>query len=82
MDKVNDELLMLISGNKTQPARNFKVVRQSTVPLTFNSSPGEVASWLNAKGFSKPWVKCSYRELLKSLNNIWFIIYWERNPKW
>lgn len=57
MDKVNDELLMLISGNKTQPARNFKVVRQSTVPLTFNSGPGEVASWLNAKGFSKPTVE-------------------------
>lgn len=57
MDKVNDELLMLITGNKTsQPTRNFKVVRQSAVPLTFDSNPAEVTTWLNAKGFSKPWV--------------------------
>ncbi|KAL0155382.1 hypothetical protein M9458_049645, partial [Cirrhinus mrigala] len=55
MDKVNDELLMLISGNKVpQPQRNFKVVRQAAVPLTFDSSPAEVTTWLNAKGFSKP----------------------------
>uniref|UniRef100_A0A672RYV7 Epidermal growth factor receptor kinase substrate 8-like protein 2 n=1 Tax=Sinocyclocheilus grahami TaxID=75366 RepID=A0A672RYV7_SINGR len=58
MDKVNDELLMLITGNKIQqPARNFKVVRQSAVPLTFNSNPAEVTNWLNAKGFSKPTVE-------------------------
>uniref|UniRef100_A0A8C1XP80 Epidermal growth factor receptor kinase substrate 8-like protein 2 n=1 Tax=Cyprinus carpio TaxID=7962 RepID=A0A8C1XP80_CYPCA len=58
MDKVNDELLMLITGNKVQqPARNFKVVRQSAVPLTFNSNPAEVTNWLNAKGFSKPTVE-------------------------
>ncbi|XP_073687822.1 epidermal growth factor receptor kinase substrate 8-like protein 2 isoform X2 [Garra rufa] len=57
MDKVNDELLMLISGNKThQPQRNFKVVRQSAVPLNFDSSPAEVTIWLSAKGFSKPTV--------------------------
>ncbi|CAM4733900.1 unnamed protein product [Leuciscus chuanchicus] len=58
MDKVNDELLMLITGNKThQPTRNFKVVRQSAVPLAFDSSPAEVSTWLNAKGFSKPTVE-------------------------
>uniref|UniRef100_A0A671SB25 Epidermal growth factor receptor kinase substrate 8-like protein 2 n=1 Tax=Sinocyclocheilus anshuiensis TaxID=1608454 RepID=A0A671SB25_9TELE len=58
MDKVNDELLMLITGNKIQqPARNFKVVRQSAVPLTFDSNPAEVTNWLNAKGFSKPTVE-------------------------
>uniref|UniRef100_A0A673MWJ1 Epidermal growth factor receptor kinase substrate 8-like protein 2 n=1 Tax=Sinocyclocheilus rhinocerous TaxID=307959 RepID=A0A673MWJ1_9TELE len=58
MDKVNDELLMLISGNKIQqPTRNFKVVRQSTVPLAFDSSPAEVTTWLKAKGFSKPTVE-------------------------
>ncbi|TRY97042.1 hypothetical protein DNTS_001452 [Danionella cerebrum] len=57
MDKVNDELLMLISSNKIhQPSRNFKVVRQSAAPLTFDSSPAEVTTWLNAKGFSKPTV--------------------------
>ncbi|ROI37068.1 Epidermal growth factor receptor kinase substrate 8-like protein 2 [Anabarilius grahami] len=57
MDKVNDELLMLITGNKmNQPTRNFKVVRQSAVPLTFDSGPAEVTTWLNAKGFSKPTV--------------------------
>uniref|UniRef100_A0A673IGV8 Epidermal growth factor receptor kinase substrate 8-like protein 2 n=1 Tax=Sinocyclocheilus rhinocerous TaxID=307959 RepID=A0A673IGV8_9TELE len=58
MDKVNDELLMLITGNKIQqPARNFKVVRQSAVPLTFDSNLAEVTNWLNAKGFSKPTVE-------------------------
>uniref|UniRef100_A0A9J7XK22 Epidermal growth factor receptor kinase substrate 8-like protein 2 n=2 Tax=Cyprinus carpio TaxID=7962 RepID=A0A9J7XK22_CYPCA len=58
MEKVNDELLMLISGNKVQqPTRNFKVVRQSTVPLAFDSSPAEVTTWLKAKGFSKPTVE-------------------------
>ncbi|XP_050956329.1 epidermal growth factor receptor kinase substrate 8-like protein 2 isoform X1 [Labeo rohita] len=58
MDKVNDELLMLISGNKVpQPTRNFKVVRQAAVPLIFDSSPAEVTTWLNAKGFSKPTVE-------------------------
>uniref|UniRef100_A0A8C2AV28 Epidermal growth factor receptor kinase substrate 8-like protein 2 n=1 Tax=Cyprinus carpio TaxID=7962 RepID=A0A8C2AV28_CYPCA len=58
MEKVNDELLMLISGNKVQqPTRNFKVVRQSTVPLAFDSSPAEVTAWLKAKGFSKPTVE-------------------------
>nr|XP_002666818.2 epidermal growth factor receptor kinase substrate 8-like protein 2 isoform X1 [Danio rerio] len=58
MDKVNDELLMLITSNKIhQPTRNFKVVRQSAGPLTFESSPAEVTSWLNAKGFSKPTVE-------------------------
>ncbi|XP_051979244.1 epidermal growth factor receptor kinase substrate 8-like protein 2 isoform X2 [Xyrauchen texanus] len=59
MDKVNDELLMLLTSNKINPpTRNFKVERQSSsaVPLAFNSSPAQVTGWLNAKGFSKPTV--------------------------
>ncbi|XP_051975393.1 epidermal growth factor receptor kinase substrate 8-like protein 2 isoform X1 [Xyrauchen texanus] len=59
MDKVNDELLMLITSNKVNPAtRNFKVERQSSssIPLSFDSSPDQVTTWLNSKGFSKPTV--------------------------
>ncbi|KAG9280770.1 epidermal growth factor receptor kinase substrate 8-like protein 2 isoform X1 [Astyanax mexicanus] len=61
MDEVNDELLKRITASKSQPpARNFKVERHSTraIPLSFNSSPAEVATWLNGKGFSKPTVDC------------------------
>lgn len=60
MDKVNDELLMLLTSSKINPpARNFKVERSSSssMPLAFDSSPSQVTSWLNAKGFSKPTVE-------------------------
>ncbi|XP_061102838.1 epidermal growth factor receptor kinase substrate 8-like protein 2 isoform X2 [Conger conger] len=61
MDEVNDELLHMITTNKgLAPARNFRVERQSstTVPLSFDSAPQQVSTWLNAKGFSKPAVDC------------------------
>ncbi|PIK42407.1 putative epidermal growth factor receptor kinase substrate 8-like protein 2-like isoform X1, partial [Apostichopus japonicus] len=53
MDALNEELMRRVS--KTGPKRNYRVVRQSgpNVPLTFDSSPGEVTDWLNSKGFSK-----------------------------
>uniref|UniRef100_A0AAZ3RCZ8 SH3 domain-containing protein n=1 Tax=Oncorhynchus tshawytscha TaxID=74940 RepID=A0AAZ3RCZ8_ONCTS len=59
MDEVNDELLKRITTNKSNPpGRNFRVERpsdsSSSPPLTLDSSPPQVTTWLNAKGFSKP----------------------------
>ncbi|XP_019712713.1 epidermal growth factor receptor kinase substrate 8-like protein 2 isoform X3 [Hippocampus comes] len=61
MDEVNNELLMMITANKSQPpARKFRVERPAAtqVPLTYNSNPEQVKSWLTAKGFSKATVDC------------------------
>uniref|UniRef100_A0A4W6DXY7 Epidermal growth factor receptor kinase substrate 8-like protein 2 n=1 Tax=Lates calcarifer TaxID=8187 RepID=A0A4W6DXY7_LATCA len=61
MDDVRDELLMMITANKTQPpTRKFRVERSSgnDVPLTFDSNPEQVTAWLSAKAFSKPTVEC------------------------
>ncbi|TNN86995.1 Epidermal growth factor receptor kinase substrate 8-like protein 2 [Liparis tanakae] len=61
MDEVNNELLMMITANKSQlPARKFRVERSSSthVPLTFDSSQEQVTAWLSAKSFSKQTVKC------------------------
>ncbi|XP_040895062.1 epidermal growth factor receptor kinase substrate 8-like protein 2 isoform X2 [Toxotes jaculatrix] len=61
MDEVKNELLKTITANKSQlPARKFRVERSlgSQVPLTFDSNPEQVTTWLNSKGFSKPTVEC------------------------
>ncbi|KAM9854385.1 epidermal growth factor receptor kinase substrate 8-like protein 2 [Aulostomus maculatus] len=61
MDEVNNELLMMITANKSQPpTRKFRVERTSgsQVPLTFDSTPEQVKEWLSAKGFTKPTVEC------------------------
>ncbi|XP_028305041.1 epidermal growth factor receptor kinase substrate 8-like protein 2 isoform X2 [Gouania willdenowi] len=61
MDDVNNELLMMITANKSHPpARRFRVERatSSQVPLTYESTPEGVISWLTAKGFSKSTVEC------------------------
>lgn len=61
MDEVNNELLKIIAASKTQPpARKFRVERSSgsQVPLTFDSTPEQVTTWLNAKSFSKSTVEC------------------------
>ncbi|XP_068168264.1 epidermal growth factor receptor kinase substrate 8-like protein 2 [Antennarius striatus] len=61
MDEVTNELLMMITANKSQPpTRKFRVERPSgnIVPLVFESNPGQVTSWLTAKGFSKQTVDC------------------------
>ncbi|XP_062949785.1 epidermal growth factor receptor kinase substrate 8-like protein 2 [Cynocephalus volans] len=54
MDEVNDELLRKISHIKAQPQRQFRVGRSQHVhrPLTYESGPGEVRAWLEAKAFS------------------------------
>ncbi|XP_075404056.1 epidermal growth factor receptor kinase substrate 8-like protein 2 isoform X2 [Tenrec ecaudatus] len=55
MDEVNDELIKKITHIKAQPPRNFRVERSQPVhqPLTFESGPGEVRAWLEAKAFSR-----------------------------
>ncbi|XP_042352450.1 epidermal growth factor receptor kinase substrate 8-like protein 2 isoform X1 [Plectropomus leopardus] len=61
MDEVNNELLIKITANKSQPpTRKFRVERSSAshVPLAFDSSPEQVTAWLSSKGFSKPTVEC------------------------
>ncbi|XP_069564366.1 epidermal growth factor receptor kinase substrate 8-like protein 2 isoform X1 [Brachyistius frenatus] len=61
MDEVNSELLMMITANKSQPpTRKFRVERPSGshVPLTFDSKPEQVTTWLSAKGFAKQTVEC------------------------
>nr|XP_020474968.1 epidermal growth factor receptor kinase substrate 8-like protein 2 isoform X2 [Monopterus albus] len=61
MDEVNNELLMMITANKSQPpTRKFRVERSSSIqiPLTLDSNPEQVTAWLSGKGFSKPTVEC------------------------
>uniref|UniRef100_A0A3Q3FDC0 Epidermal growth factor receptor kinase substrate 8-like protein 2 n=1 Tax=Labrus bergylta TaxID=56723 RepID=A0A3Q3FDC0_9LABR len=60
MDEVNSELLMKITANKQPQARKFRVERPSgsQVPLTFDSTPEQVTTWLKMKDFSKPTVEC------------------------
>ncbi|KAM7414690.1 hypothetical protein PAMA_019483 [Pampus argenteus] len=61
MDQVQNELLMTITANKSQPAtRRFRVERTagSQMPLSYDSNPEQVSAWLIAKGFSKPAVDC------------------------
>ncbi|KAJ8402946.1 hypothetical protein AAFF_G00362600 [Aldrovandia affinis] len=61
MDEVNDELLKRITTSKNQaPARNFRVERSSSTntPLSFDSTPQQVTTWLKAKGFCKATTDC------------------------
>ncbi|XP_023146446.1 epidermal growth factor receptor kinase substrate 8-like protein 2 isoform X2 [Amphiprion ocellaris] len=61
MDEVNNELLKVITASKSQPpTRNFRRERPSgiQVPLTSNSTPEDVTTWLNSKNFTKPTVEC------------------------
>ncbi|KAG9352605.1 hypothetical protein JZ751_021019, partial [Albula glossodonta] len=60
MDEVNDELLKRITTKTQPPARNFRVERpaSSSIPLSFDSNPQQVTTWLNALGFTKPTVEC------------------------
>ncbi|XP_008304694.1 epidermal growth factor receptor kinase substrate 8-like protein 2 isoform X2 [Stegastes partitus] len=60
MDEVNNELLKKITASKNQPTRKIHIERSTTsqVPLSFESTPAEVVTWLNSKGFSRPTVEC------------------------
>ncbi|XP_072291300.1 epidermal growth factor receptor kinase substrate 8-like protein 2 [Eucyclogobius newberryi] len=58
MDDLTSELLMKITANKPQPAKKFHVPQKPHVPLAFDSSPEQVITWLNSKGFSKNTVEC------------------------
>ncbi|XP_058502251.1 epidermal growth factor receptor kinase substrate 8-like protein 2 isoform X2 [Solea solea] len=61
MDEVNTELLTKITASKSQPPpRKFRVEKPSGthVPLTFDSKPEQVITWLSSNGFSKPTVDC------------------------
>ncbi|XP_069327961.1 epidermal growth factor receptor kinase substrate 8-like protein 2 isoform X1 [Eulemur rufifrons] len=54
MDEVNDELVKKISHIKAQPPRHLRVERAPPArpPLSYESGPGEVRAWLDAKAFS------------------------------
>ncbi|XP_045414469.1 epidermal growth factor receptor kinase substrate 8-like protein 2 isoform X3 [Lemur catta] len=54
MDEVNDELVKRISHIKAQPPRHLRVERAPPArpPLSYESGPGEVRAWLDAKAFS------------------------------
>uniref|UniRef100_A0A2K6G781 Epidermal growth factor receptor kinase substrate 8-like protein 2 n=1 Tax=Propithecus coquereli TaxID=379532 RepID=A0A2K6G781_PROCO len=54
MDEVNDELVRKISHIKEQPPRHLRVERAlpTRPPLSYESGPGEVRAWLDAKAFS------------------------------
>lgn len=58
MDKVNNELLLQITGKKPQPQKKFHVTPKSTIPLTLESSPEQVETWLRSKGLKNATVEC------------------------
>ncbi|KAL2093772.1 hypothetical protein ACEWY4_011084 [Coilia grayii] len=62
MDEVNEELLKRITTSKAQPPpRNFHVERPPggvCPPISYDSTPAQVATWLRAKNFTKPTVEC------------------------
>ncbi|XP_078286519.1 epidermal growth factor receptor kinase substrate 8-like protein 1 isoform X2 [Rhinoraja longicauda] len=52
---MNEELLLRIASGRTSHPKSFHVPRtlDTSVPLDYTSSPGEVATWLQAKGFNQ-----------------------------
>lgn len=57
LNEVNHELLMVITAQKPKPTP-IHVPPKSHVPLKSDSSPEQVITWLNSKGFSKATVEC------------------------
>ncbi|CAJ1056572.1 epidermal growth factor receptor kinase substrate 8-like protein 2 [Xyrichtys novacula] len=60
MDEVNNELLMKITANKQPATRKIRVEKPSgnQTPLTYESTPEQVTTWLSMKSFSKQTVDC------------------------
>ncbi|XP_048376913.1 epidermal growth factor receptor kinase substrate 8-like protein 1 isoform X2 [Stegostoma tigrinum] len=52
---MNEELLLRIANGRTAQHKSFQVQKtlDTSVPLDYNSSPTEVKTWLEAKGFSQ-----------------------------
>lgn len=51
---INEELLLRLTSGRTTPQKSFQVLKSAdtSIPLTYESSPNEVKAWLEAKGFS------------------------------
>ncbi|XP_060705271.1 epidermal growth factor receptor kinase substrate 8-like protein 1 isoform X1 [Hemiscyllium ocellatum] len=52
---MNEELLLRIANGRTAQQKSFQVQKtlDTSVPLDYTSSPSEVKTWLEAKGFSQ-----------------------------
>ncbi|XP_051899256.1 epidermal growth factor receptor kinase substrate 8-like protein 1 isoform X2 [Pristis pectinata] len=56
---MNEELLLRIANGRTAQPKTFHVQKtlDTSVPLDYSSSPSEVRTWLEAKGFNQMTVK-------------------------
>ncbi|XP_078093386.1 epidermal growth factor receptor kinase substrate 8-like protein 1 isoform X2 [Mustelus asterias] len=56
---MNEELLLRIANGRTSQHKTFQVHKtlDTSLPLNYDSSPSEVKTWLEAKGFSQMTVK-------------------------
>ncbi|XP_062918593.1 epidermal growth factor receptor kinase substrate 8-like protein 1 isoform X2 [Mobula hypostoma] len=56
---MNEELLLRIANGRTSQPKSFHVQKtlDTSVPLHYSSSPSEVRTWLEAKGFNQMTVK-------------------------
>ncbi|XP_073512474.1 epidermal growth factor receptor kinase substrate 8-like protein 1 isoform X2 [Phyllobates terribilis] len=59
INSMNEELLLRLANGRTAPQKSLNIHKMSdtSIPLTDESSPVEVSSWLQAKGFNTLTVK-------------------------
>ncbi|XP_069598500.1 epidermal growth factor receptor kinase substrate 8-like protein 1 isoform X2 [Ranitomeya imitator] len=59
INSMNEELLLRLANGRTVPQKSLNIHKMSdtSIPLTDESSPTEVSSWLQAKGFNTLTVK-------------------------